>query len=425
MQRSDWSQAAAPGSSSLAPGILAWPIFLVASASALPDASRRRSCGALPSGPAQPAGPNILILIGDDHAGRHPRRPRATHTTRDAEDRRPGAGRASRFRPGLLQLAALHAEPAVAHHREAAARRRRDPALDHSAAGRRRSTLGDWLGDLGYSTRRLSARCTSTPASKHGFDLQDRHPPVGGDMARRASRPPRGGNRVVPWRPLHDPAAVVAQLAANRPYGLPDARRWRRPSSSTDRLDAFLERHRDRSRTSPFAMVMGFYEPHSPFKYPDDWPRRFSARRLRPRSDALSDARPPATGRPSSRDITIPNRRQGASRRPISRRWLVRRFAQVGRRRSTRSTPAGSPTSTIVVYLGGQRLSSRPARPVRKALLRTSRPCKVPLIIRWPGHLPAGPGGGRQGGAGRPAPDPPATSRAGLDAPRPGCTAGA
>ncbi len=86
---------------------------------------------------------------------RRPRRGDARHRGRpppcDAEPRRPGAaGRP--LRAGLLQLALVHAQPAVADHGQAAARRRSDPALD--PALRRRAHDGRVVPRPGLPHRR-------------------------------------------------------------------------------------------------------------------------------------------------------------------------------------------------------------------------------------------------------------------------------
>src|SRR5207248_2770030 len=82
------------------------------------------------------------------------------------------------------------------------------------------------------------------------------------------AHPPRGGDRRRPWRPFQDPAAVWLN-AARRSTGLPIE-----AMDSTyfaDRALGYLKERGDR----PFALVVSFYDPHSPFDFPRRWRARF------------------------------------------------------------------------------------------------------------------------------------------------------
>ena len=58
-----------------------------------------------------------------------------------------------------------------------------------------------------------------------------------------------------------------------RPFGLPASAM--ESTYLVDRAAEFFEHQKDRARAAPFAMVLGFPEPHSPFKFPEEWAGRY------------------------------------------------------------------------------------------------------------------------------------------------------
>ncbi len=126
-------------------------------------------------------------------------------------------------------------------------------------------TLGDWLGDRGYATAAFGKMHFNSRGT-HGFDTRLDTP----EWERWIrDHPPRQGDHREPWRPLHDPARVWLN-AACKPAGLPDGAM--EATFFANRAARFFDRHKDQ----PFALVVGFNEPHSPFKFPDDWQRRYA-----------------------------------------------------------------------------------------------------------------------------------------------------
>ena len=169
------------------------------------------------------------------------------------------------FQQSVLQLTAVHAQPAIADHGEASPRDRRDATGDASLRP-------------GAHPGRMAAR----PRLRDRCDRQDAFQWAVGPWIRScglirrtgnaacAEHPPRGGDNRRPWRPMLDPAREWLNADA-RSVGLP-------PDSMqstffVDRAIEFLKEKRNR----PFAMVVSFYEPHSPFHFPDGWARRFRA----------------------------------------------------------------------------------------------------------------------------------------------------
>ena len=130
-------------------------------------------------------------------------------------------------------------------------------------------TLGEWLRDLDYTTVAIGKMHFNGP-SAHGFDLRIDTPEWERSLR---EHPPRGGDGRRPWRPMLDPAREWLNADA-RPMGLPaDSMQ---STFFVDRAIAFLKEKRDR----PFAMIVSFYEPHSPFHFPtagrDDFGRASS-----------------------------------------------------------------------------------------------------------------------------------------------------
>ena len=234
-------------------------------------------------------------------------------------------------------------------------------------------TLGDWLGDLGYDTAAIGKMHFNGP-SKHGFgtrlDTADW-------LAWLKKNPPDGGDHRRPWRPFQDPASVWLN-AEGRPFGLPTASM--ESTYLVDRAAEFLGRHRDKARSKPFALVVGFPEPHSPFKFPDDWKVRFQ---------------PGQFPTPPISDLDrIDQPKVFASLKPVEIQGIQASYYtslgfldhHVGRVLDALNA-SGLADDTIVAYLGdnGYMLGQHG---------RFEKHCsyenavRVPLILRWPGHLP-------------------------------------
>ena len=316
-------------------------------------------------------GPNILILIGDDHAGGtlgvdgDPRR---------ATPRLDGlAGQGVRFDRAYCN------SPVCTASRQSFITGR----LPHAVGVTRLTTplpddavtLGDWLGDLGYDTAAIGKMHFNGP-SKHGFveriDSNDwtrwlrDHPPVGGDHRRK-------------WRPFQDPASVWLN-AESKPFGLPLVSM--ESTYFVERAAEFFGRHKDKAQAKPFALVVGFYEPHSPFKFPHEW-----AGRYRP-DDFIAP--------PVSEADRLDQPKVFADLKPDDVKGIQASYYtslsfldhQVGRVLDALDA-SGLAEDTIVVYLGdnGYMLGQHG---------RFEKHCsyepavRAPLLIRWPGHLPGG-----------------------------------
>ena len=315
-------------------------------------------------------GPNLLILIGDDHAG---------GTLGIDGDPRSATPRLDELaRQGVRFDRAYCNSPVCTASRQSFITGR----LPHAVGVTRlltplpddAVTLGDWLGDLGCDTAAIGKMHFNSP-KKHGFaeriDSEDwiawlrRHPPKGGDHRRR-------------WRPFQDPAAVWLN-AERLPFGLPLASM--ESSYFVDRAAEFFDRHKDKARSNPFALIVSFYEPHSPFKFPDDWTRRYHP-------DQFSV--PPVSERdrvdqPKVFTNLTPDEIKGIQASYYTSVSFLDH--QVGRVLDALNA-SGLAEDTIVVYFGdhGYMLGQH-GRFEKHCFYEPS--IRLPLIFRWPGHLPS------------------------------------
>ncbi len=348
--------------------IFAWIVLLIPVAMIHPESLARLRAPRL-EGRAR--GPNILILVGDDHAGGTlgiDGDPRRATPRLDAL-----AGRGVRFDRAYCNA------PVCTASRQSFITGR----LPHAVGVTRlltplpadAVTLGDWLGDLGYDTAAIGKMHFNGP-SKHGFahrldsndwsEWLDRNLPKGSDHRRR-------------WRPFLDPAAIWLNAEVH-PFGLPMAEM--ESSWQVARVTEFLESHKDQSRSNPFAMVVGFYEPHSPFKFPGEWRVRFQPDQF---------AAPPV-----SEADRIEQPKVFAPLKPDEVKGIQASYYtslsfldhQVGRVLDALKA-SGLADDTIVVYLGDNGYMLGQHGRFEKHCFYESA-VRVPLIIRWPGHLPEG-----------------------------------
>ena len=103
--------------------------------------------------------------------------------------------------------------------------------------------------------------------SKHGFDVRIDTPDWKNFLEQH---PPSGGDHRKPFRPFVDPASVWLN-ARCEDAGLPAESM--ETSYFVDRAIDYMQANHDR----PFAMVVSFYEPHAPFRFPRQWQGRFRA----------------------------------------------------------------------------------------------------------------------------------------------------
>ena len=312
--------------------------------------------------------PNILILVGDDHAG--------GLLGIDGDPRRATPRLDALAAQGVRFDRAYCNSPVCTASRQSFITGR----LPHAVGVTRLTTplpddavtLGDWLGELGYDTAAIGKMHFNGP-SKHGFATRLDSPDWNAWLR---ENPPGGGDHRRRWRPFVDPAREWLN-ADVRPFGLPAASM--ESSYLVDRAAEFISKHKTGSK--PFAMVISFPEPHSPFKFPDDWARRFRPEAFPVPTVSASDR----LDQPKVFASLTPAEVQGIQASYFTS--LAFLDHQVGRVLDALDA-SGSSNDTIVVYLGdhGYMLGQHG---------RFEKHCsfepaiRSPLILRWPGHLPA------------------------------------
>ncbi len=327
---------------------------------------------------AHRSGPNLLILIGDDHGG--------GTLGIDGDPRRATPRLDALARQGVRFDRAYCNAPVCTASRQSFITGRLPHAVGVTRLYDRLSddavTLGDWLGDLGYGTAAFGKMHFNGPSS-HGFaeriDLDDWRDHL-------AASPPEGVSPRRPWRPFVDPAAVWLN-AACRSAGLPES-----AMESTFFADEAIEFLRRRHK-EPFALVVGFYDPHSPFKFPREWEGRYRPEQFDVPEVSEADHRDQPRVFAS---LTADDVRGIQAAYYTSLAFLDH---EVGRVLDALDTSEQA-KNTVVVYLGDNGyMCGQHGRFEKHCFYEPA--VRVPLILRWPGRLPEGrrvDGAGRVGG---------------------------
>lgn len=232
-------------------------------------------------------------------------------------------------------------------------------------------TLGNWLSDLGYTTAAYGKMHFNSGA-RHGFgELLDTD-----DWKRNLkANPPKEGDRRRKWRPFQDPPEVWLNAGVTS-SGLPESAMESRYYA--DRAAEFFKENKSR----PFGLVVSFYDPHAPFQFPDNWPGTCRPEQFTGTTLTEADrAEQPAIFRGLS-----PEQFRGVAASYYSSVSFV--DAQIGRVLDSLEAE-GLAENTIVVFLGdnGYMLGEH-GRLEKHCFYEPS--VLVPMLVRWPGRLPAG-----------------------------------
>ena len=340
---------------------------LVAMSAILVPVSALFATPVLAENAARPNAPNLLIIVSDDQSGlclgvagdqRHPT-PNLDHL----------AGQ------GVFFSRAFCNSPLCTPSRQSLI----TGLLPHAVGVTRLETrlpdraltLGHWFSVLGYRTAAIGKMHFNGP-SHHGFDTRIdvgqwhkyllRNPPVGGDHRRE-------------WRPFVDPPTVWLN-ARCEDHGLPAA-----SMESTYFVDRAIE-FMNQDRNHPFAMVVGFYDPHAPFRFPREWLGRYRPQQFSGPTISVRDREelPKVFHNLTDDDF------RGIQAAYYSSLSFM--DSQVGRLvQSLDSSGLGS--NTLVVFLSDNGYMLGQHGRVEKNCFYEPA-VRVPLIFRWPGHLPEG-----------------------------------
>lgn len=341
---------------------------LSALAAALPAADGHAQ-GVRDARPPAEARPNVLILAADDHAAY------TLGLDGDPHGATPNLDRLGR--QGVYFDHAYVNAPVCTASRQSFLTGRYPHAVGVTVLStplpETAVTLGDWLSAHGYATAAIGKMHFNGRAA-HGFDVRIDTPDWQGWLK---DHPPKGGDRRRPWRPFHDPAAVWLNAEA-RDVGLPAASC--EATYFAGRAAEYFASHKDRGQ--PFALVVSFHEPHSPFVFPREWAGKFKPADfpVRPVSEFDRSQQPRIFAPLTPDDVRGIQAAYYTSLNYVDH--------QIGRVLQALDD-SGLSENTIVVYWGDNGYSlGHHGRFEKHTLYEES--VRVPLIVRWPGHLPEG-----------------------------------
>ena len=121
-------------------------------------------------------------------------------------------------------------------------------------------TLATWFGQAGYETAAIG-KMHFNSGLKHGFTTRLDLPEYRKWLADQPPRDVGDGAVQPPWKPFRDPARVWLNAAA-----LPEGQ-WDQQMAGTFFAHSAGD-YLKTSRAKPFFLMVSFYEPHSPFRFP-------------------------------------------------------------------------------------------------------------------------------------------------------------
>ena len=311
--------------------------------------------------------PNLLVIVADDHA--------AWTLGIDGDPRRATPNLDALARQGTFFRRAYCNSPLCTPSRQSLITGKLPHAIGVTQLATRLSdqvlTLGEWLRDLDYTTAAIG-KMHFNGASAHGFDL--RVDTADWESALQEHRP-RGGDQRRRWRPILDPAREWLNADALTVGLPPDSMQ---STFFVDRAIEFLKQKRSR----PFAMVVSFYEPHSPFHFPDSWARRFRGGQFSafPISEQDRRQQPEIFATLADQDV------KGIQAAYFSSLSFV--DSRIGRLIEA-VEQEGLASNTLVVYVGdnGYMLGQH-GRFEKHCFYEQA--VRIPMIMRWPGHIERG-----------------------------------
>jgi choline-sulfatase len=315
-------------------------------------------------GHPDPADPNLLLIVADDHRG--------GTLGIEGDPLRATPNLDALARQGAIFERAYCNSPLCTPSRQSLITGKLPHSIGVTQLATRLSddvlTIGEWLRDLDYQTIAIGKMHFNGP-SAHGFAHRVDTP----DWERALhAHPPRAGDHRRPWRPFQDPAQQWLN-ASYRSSGLPFESM--QATYFVDRAIQYFKTKPDR----PFAMIVGFYEPHSPFGFPRGWRGRF-------KPDLFTAPLISEQDRREQPEVFVPLSAQDV--RGIQAAYYTSISfvdAQVGRLIEALDD-SGLSSRTLVVYVGdnGYMLGQH-GRFEKHCFFEPA--VRVPLVMRWPGHI--------------------------------------
>jgi choline-sulfatase len=343
--------------------LFSWQLVIASIAALLIGGSQPRCALAL--GPVNPAvRPNILIIIADDHG--------ANTLGIDGDPRRATPNLDALARQGVWFDRAYCNSPLCTPSRQSLITGKLPHSIGVTQLATRLSdsvlTMGEWFSTHDYETIAIG-KMHFNGHSTHGFAIRI----DSGDWETHlTSHPILGGDHRRPWRPFRDPAREWLN-ADTRSAGLPIESM--ESSYFVDQAIQYLLKKHDK----PVAMIVGFYDPHSPFRFPTEWKGRFrpSEFLVPPLSEEVLREQPAVFAALS------PNEIRGIQAAYFTSLSFL--DGQVGRLIQAIDR-AGISDQTLVVYVGdnGYMLGQH-GRFEKHCFYEPA--VRIPFIIRWPGRI--------------------------------------
>ncbi|MBX7074296.1 MAG: sulfatase-like hydrolase/transferase [Pirellulales bacterium] len=322
---------------------------------------------------ARAAPPNVLLLMGDDHA------PYVTGTYGNRQVRTPHLDRLAAA--GMRFDRAFCNSPVCTASRQSLITGRYPRTIGVTQLAtplpESETTLAELLKAAGYDTAAIGKMHFNSQL-QHGFDHRIDLPEYRQWLTQQPSLPlPTGVETLGVWRPFRDPASVWLN-AACRPFASVDAR------MSGAYFAAQADQWLRQSRAAPFFLVVSFYEPHSPFHFPVEYAHRHAASEFNP---PPVDPRDLAQIPQIFRDLTDDQKRGIIAAHHTSVEYLDQNIGRV--LHSLEQT--GHADDTLVIYLGdhgyllGQHGRFEKHTSYEEAI-------RAALLMRYPPWIPNGGG---------------------------------
>jgi arylsulfatase A-like enzyme len=307
---------------------------------------------------------NLLIIIADDHGG--------GTLGIEGDPRRATPNLDALAREGVLFERAYCNSPLCTPSRQSLITGKLPHSIGVTQLATRLPdsvlTLGQWLRGFDYDTPAIGKMHFNGPGS-HGFTVR-----IDTSEWQRnlQAHPPHGGDHRRPWRPFNDPARVWLN-ADVRSAGLPAESM--QSAYFVDQAIAFLKGKHER----PFAMIVSFHDPHSPFCFPRGWEGRFPRSQFSIPQVSDQDRRE----QPAVFASLSPDDVGGIQAAYFTSLAFV--DSQVGRLIGSLGD-TGLANETLVIYVGdnGYMLGQH-GRFEKHCLYEPA--VRIPLIVRWPGQI--------------------------------------
>ncbi len=327
-------------------------------------------------GTAVPAGlaaerPNVLVIIGDDHA------PYVFGAYGNKQVRTPSLDRLAA--QGVRFNRAYCNSPMCTPSRQSFLTGKLPHTVGvtllRTALKAREVTLADILSARGYETRAIGKMHFNSRLT-HGFDRHIDGPEHRAFLKAQAARPLPEDLPVLPrWRPFKDHARVWLN-GFYRPLGRYDAEM--QSTFLANEAAAFIKAKRD----APYLLFVSFREPHSPFHFPVEYAKRYDPQKMPVgRVGPEDDGQIPAI----FRDLTDAEKRGIVASYYTSVTFLDKNIGLV----LDALDRSGQADRTLVVYLGDHGYSLGHHGRFEKHCFYEPA-VRSPLMFRFPNRYPAG-----------------------------------